>query len=107
MTIIQTVIDLLVWLFDTVRKLLRALLNPKFWTFGSKIHVDYRANFQVAATIVDAASGNPLPRSEVFFLDTGLDADRARNPVSTMRALGETDSSGQFKTDFSYSWGSL
>lgn len=86
---------------------MKAFFHPSQWSFGQFLHLDYRAVFKLVGNVEDASSSAPLADARVFFLDTGLDRIRSRNPNRWIHLTGISDKSGNVAIDFEYSWGTL
>jgi hypothetical protein len=90
-----------------LRKLLWSFLHPRYWTFGSARHSDYRALFRIEGKVVDQASGDQISTPAVYLVDTGLDYVRSRDPEAWVILVGSGDSAGKVELDFDYTWGTV
>ena len=84
----------------------RALFSPQYWTFGTRVHAEWFATFAVRGQVTDMA-GSGLSEARVFFVDTGLDDKRSRNPLRWTRHVGSGSANGDVDLSFDYHWGTL
>jgi hypothetical protein len=98
--------DSLMAFLNQAQKLLWALTHPQYWKFGDAVHRDFLARLRIEGKVVDAGSGQALSSPTVFFLDTGLDDIRSRDPEKWTLPVGRGDASGAIALDFDYTWGS-
>lgn len=98
--------DWFAWFLSRVWGFLRALADPAHWTFGAVRHKDYLGRFQIQGNVKDA-SGAGQSAASVYFIDTGLDDVRSRDPDKWALLAGQGDATGKVRIDFDYTWGTV
>jgi hypothetical protein len=67
------------------------------------MHVDSMARLTIRGEVFSKASGKPLEKVNIAFVDTGLDSVRSKTGVP--KTIGETDAAGRLDLMFDYWWG--
>ena len=98
--------DWIAWFLSRLVGFLRALASPAYWTFGTVQHRDYIGRFEIRGNVKDSA-GAGLSGAAIYFLDTGLDHMRSRDPDKSALLAGQSDATGKVQVEFDYTWGTV